>query len=50
MWIGLAIALVILWVIAFIVLHVTSFLIHLLLLIAVNFLIVQFARRNRGAP
>jgi hypothetical protein len=47
MWAAIAGILIILWLVSFLVLHVTSFLIHLLLIIAVISLIMQFVRGGR---
>jgi len=48
MWIVIAIILVVAWVLGFIVFHVSSFLIHLLILFAVIALIYHFVRGRRG--
>ncbi len=48
MWIVIAGVLVLIWLISFLALHVTSFLIHVLLILAVISLIVHFLWR-RGA-
>lgn len=50
MWIGFAVLLILAWVFGFIVLHVSSFLIHLLLVVAVVALIYHFVRGRRGTP
>jgi len=49
MWILIAVILAVLWALAFIVLHVSSFLIHILLLVAVVSLVLHFVRGRRGA-
>ena len=49
MWIGIAALLAICWVVAFFVLHVSSFLIHIILLVAVISLVYHFIRGKRGA-
>jgi hypothetical protein len=43
---AIAIALVVLWVLGFLVFHTASFLIHLLLLAAVIAIILHFVRRR----
>jgi len=48
MWIFIAVILVVLWGLGFIVLHVSSFLIHLLLLVAVVALVLHFLRGRRA--
>lgn len=48
MLIGLAVTLFIIWIISFVVLHVTGFLIHLLLIFAVIVIIVHFLRGKRA--
>jgi len=48
MLIGLAVTLFIIWIISFVVLHVTGFLIHLLLIFAVIVIIVHFFRGKRA--
>ena len=48
MWIGIAILLAICWVVAFFVLHLTSFLIYILIIVAVIALIYHFIRGRRG--
>jgi hypothetical protein len=49
MWAAIAAVLVVLWLLGFIVMHVSSFLIHLLLLGALVFLVLQFMKRRGGA-
>jgi hypothetical protein len=49
MWIGIAIFLVICWLLGFFLFHVSSFLIHILLLVALVSLIYHFIRGRRGA-
>ncbi len=49
MWIGLAVLLAICWVVAFFVLHVSSFLIHIILLVAVISLVYHFIKGRSGA-
>ena len=49
MWIGIAALLAICWVIAFFVLHVSSFLIHIILLVALISLAYHFLRGRSGA-
>lgn len=44
MFLGLAIILAIIWICAFFLLHVTSFFIHILIILAIISLIVHFAR------
>lgn len=44
MWAAIAAGLVVLWLLGFIVMHVSSFLIHVLLLGAVVFLVLQFMK------
>ncbi len=48
MWIGIAILLALAWLFGFVVLHVSSFLIHLLLVIAVIALVYHFIRGRSG--
>lgn len=48
MFIGLAILLAILWVIFFFAVHVTSFFIHILIILAVISLIVHFFTGRRA--
>jgi hypothetical protein len=52
MLLGLFIVLLIAWLLGFVVFHVSSFLIHVLLILAVISLIVHFVRRSsvRTAP
>jgi Family of unknown function (DUF5670) len=50
MFITIAIVLVVLWLLGFVVFHVSSFLIHILLLVAVISLIWHFVAGRRGAP
>ncbi len=45
---GIAAVLVILWLLGFLVLHVSSFLIHLLLLAAVIMVVMHFMRGRKG--
>jgi Family of unknown function (DUF5670) len=47
MFLIIAIVLIVLWLCSFLVLHVSSFLIHLLLIFAVISLIVNFVGRKR---
>lgn len=49
MWIGIAALLAICWVVSFFVLHVSGFLIHIILLVAVISLVYHFIRGKRGA-
>jgi hypothetical protein len=49
MWIGIAVLLAICWVVAFLVLHVSSFLIHIILVVAVISLIYHFIRGRSGS-
>jgi len=49
MFLILAIVLVVLWIGGFFVLHISSFLIHLLILLAVISLIVHFVSGSRSA-
>lgn len=49
MWIGIAVLLAICWVIAFFVMHISSFLIHVILVVAVVSLAYQFIRGKTGA-
>ena len=49
MFITLAVVLFVIWIIAFLFLHVTSFLIHLLIIFAVISLIVHFVTGRRAA-
>jgi len=44
MWIGIALLLVVVWVVSFLALHISSALIHLLLIVAVISLVVHFVR------
>jgi hypothetical protein len=48
MYLGIAIVLILAWIVGFIVFHVASFLIHLLLIFAVISLILHFVRGARG--
>jgi hypothetical protein len=48
MYLVIAIVLVLAWILGFIVFHVASFLIHLLLIFAVISLILHFVRGSRG--
>jgi hypothetical protein len=48
MFAAIAVVLVILWLLGFIVLHVSSFLIHLLLLAAVIMVVMHFMRGRKG--
>ncbi len=48
MYLGIAIVLIVAWIFGFIVFHVASFLIHLLLIFAVISLILHFVRGARG--
>jgi hypothetical protein len=50
MFIIIAIVLVVCWVLGFVVFHVASFLIHILLLVAIICLIWHFVAGRRGAP
>jgi hypothetical protein len=49
MWIGIAVLLAICWVVAFFVMHISSFLIHIILLVAVIALAYHFIRGRSGA-
>jgi hypothetical protein len=49
MFIILAVVLVVLWLGGFLVLHISSFLIHLLLIFAIISLIMHFVSGNRRA-
>jgi hypothetical protein len=49
MWIGIAALLAVCWVIAFFVMHISSFLIHIILLVAVIALVYHFIRGRSGA-
>ncbi len=49
MWIGIAALLVVCWVVAFFVMHISSFLIHIILLVAVISLVYHFIRGRSGA-
>lgn len=42
MWIGIAVVLVIVWLVSFLALHISSALIHLLLIVALISLVVHF--------
>ncbi|MBV8970743.1 MAG: lmo0937 family membrane protein [Sphingomonadaceae bacterium] len=44
MWIGIAVVLIVIWLVSFVALHVSSALIHLLLLIALISLVLHFVR------
>ena len=44
MWIGIALLLVVVWLISFLALHISSGLIHLILLFAVISLVIHFVR------
>jgi hypothetical protein len=48
MFASIAVILLVLWLLSFIVFHVTSFLIHILLIVAVISLIMHFVRRRRA--
>lgn len=48
MWAAIAAVLVVLWLLGFIVMHVSSFLIHLLLLAAIVMVVLQFMKRRGG--
>ncbi|MDQ2861823.1 MAG: lmo0937 family membrane protein [Pseudomonadota bacterium] len=50
MWIFIAIVLIACWALGFLLFHVSSFLIHILLVVAVIALIYHFVRGRRGAP
>jgi hypothetical protein len=50
MFIIIAAVLVVLWLLGFVVFHVSSFLIHILLLIAVISLVWHFVAGRRRAP
>jgi len=50
MWAIVAIVLVIFWVLGFVVFHVSSLLIHILLLIALVSLVFHFVRRSGRTP
>jgi hypothetical protein len=49
MWVFIAIALVVLWVLGFLVFHIAGFLIHILLLVAIIAVVLHFVR-GRGTP
>jgi hypothetical protein len=42
MWIGIAVVLVIVWLVSFLALHITGALIHLLLVVALISLVIHF--------
>ncbi len=44
MWIGIAVVLVVIWLVSFLALHISSALIHLLLVIALISLVLHFVR------
>ncbi len=44
MWIGIAVVLIIIWLVSFVALHVSSGLIHLLLLVALISFVIHFVR------
>ncbi len=44
MWIGIALLLVVVWLVSFLALHISGALIHLLLVVAVISLVVHFVR------
>ncbi len=44
MWIGIAVVLLVIWLVSFVALHVSSALIHLLLLVALISLVLHFVR------
>jgi hypothetical protein len=46
MFAAIAVILVVLWLLSFIVFHVSSFLIHILLIVAVISLVLHFVRRR----
>jgi hypothetical protein len=48
MFLGIGIVLIIIWICAFFLLHVTSFLIHLLIILGVISLIMHFARGRQA--
>jgi hypothetical protein len=50
MWAIIAIILVVCWIFGFLLFHVTSFLIHVLLLVALVALLYHFVKGRRGAP
>ena len=47
LWI-IAVVLVVLWLLGFIIFHVSSWLIHLLLVVAVVVIVINFLRGRRG--
>jgi hypothetical protein len=49
MWIGIAVLLAICWVVAFFFIHITSFRIHIIILVAVIALAYHFIRGRSGA-
>ncbi len=44
MWIGIAVVLVVIWLVSFLALHISSGLIHILLVIALISLVLHFVR------
>ncbi|MGI4880287.1 MAG: lmo0937 family membrane protein [Janthinobacterium lividum] len=44
MWIGIALVLIVIWVVSFLALHIAGGLIHLLLVLAVISIILHFVR------
>ncbi len=44
MWIGIAVVLLVIWLVSFVALHVSGALIHLLLLVALISLVLHFVR------
>ncbi len=44
MWIGIAVVLIVIWLVSFVALHVSSGLIHLLLLVALISFVIHFVR------
>lgn len=49
MWVVIAAVLVLCWLAGFVVFHVSGFLIHLLLLVALVAIVLHFVRGRRGA-
>ena len=47
MWIAIAGLLVLAWLVSFLVLHISSFLIHILLIVAVISLVMHFVRGRK---
>lgn len=49
MWVIIAVVLLVMWALGFLVFHIASFLIHILLLVAVVAVVLHFVR-GRNAP